>query len=198
MTAGPFAQQILQAYPDDPAVGVPVELPPDFRFGQPQGAQYRRSAAYYGDQVFVANRRLTCETWAAAGVPAYSYRFNAIPAGIPWSVGVTHFQEVAFVFLNLMGVGYIPAATPPFQGKGQSYADLSRLMDSSWISFVHDLDPNSFRNGGQGVKPWPAYSLDKPQNFVFDANVTSYPEPDTWRAEGIRLINSGNAGVYHR
>lgn len=162
-----------------------------------------RSAAYYGDAVFIAARRLTCQTWAAANVAAYCYRFNAIPAGIPPVIGATHFQEVAFVFYNLAGVGYAPAAAPPFAGKPQGYADLARLMDGSWVSFVHDLDPNSFRAGADrarfaGVPAWPRYDARNPQNFVFDANVTSYAEPDTFRAEGIALINSANAGVYHR
>lgn len=196
-----FAQQILQAYPDDPAVGVPMELPPTYRPGPPYGAQFRRSAAYYGDAVFIAPRRQTVATWAAAGVPAYSYRFNARPTGIPQDAGVPHFQEVSFVFYNIQGVGYLPAATPPFMGKPPSYAELSRQMDSSWVSFVHDLDPNTWRStpAGKNVTgSWPVYSVQNPQNFVWDANVTSYAEPDTWRAAGIALINSVAAGVYHR
>lgn len=37
---------------------------------------------------------------------------------------------------------------------------------------------------------WPQYSLDKPQNFYFDANKTSYIEDDYYRAEAIAYINS--------
>jgi len=58
------------------------------------------------------------------GLDAYCYRFNTIPNGLPWFVGgmsntdekygnallteksVTHFQEVAFVFDNVDGLGY--------------------------------------------------------------------------------------------
>lgn len=203
----PYVQEVLKAYPDIPSEGIPGSpplgpLPPNFRYGPPEGSEFRRSAAYFGDEVFVANRRLTCQTWAAADLPAYCYRFNAIPAGL---VGIVpHFQEVAFVFYNLLGVGYVaPDTVPPFQGKGKSYRELSRLMDASWISFVYDQNPNSFRtgksNGGfAGMKPWPRYDLDSPQDFVFDANVTSHPEPDTYRAAGMKLINDNNAGVYHR
>lgn len=202
-----FVDQVLKDYPDTPSQGIPGSpplgpLPPDFRYGPPEGAEFRRSAAYFGDQVFIANRRLTCQVWAAAGLKAYSYRFNAVPAGL---VGmVPHFQEVSFVFYNLLGVGYVaPGVVPPFQGKGESYRELSRLMDSSWISFVSDLDPNSFRsrwraNGFGGVPLWPAYNVQKPENFVFDANITSHPEPDTWRAAGINLINKNNAAVFNR
>jgi carboxylesterase type B len=197
-----LVQQILAAYPDDPSVNVIASLGPTFRPGPPFGSQFRRSASFFGDAVFIANRRLTCQTWAAAGVPAYCYRFNAIPAGIPPIIGVTHFQEVSFVFYNIEGVGYTPAAVPPFTNKSEAYINLSRFMDSNWISFVHDLDPNAWRNtqglwnGSEAM--WPKYDVANPQNIVFDANMTSYAELDTWRAEGIKLINDNNAGVYHR
>lgn len=79
-----LASQLLEAYPDDPSVNVVASLG-DARTGPPFGAQFRRSASYFGDEVFIANRRLTCQTWAAAGLSAYCYRFNAIPAGIPVS-----------------------------------------------------------------------------------------------------------------
>lgn len=195
-----FADELLQAYPDDLSVNVVASLG-DLRPGPPFGAQFRRSASYFGDQFFIANRRLTCQTWAAAGLSAYCYRFNAIPAALPPAYGVTHFQEVAFVFLNLDGVGYLPAAVPPFTNKSDSYRDLARFMDSNWISFVHDLDPNSWRetyewNGLEEI--WPKYDLSNPQDIVFDANITSYAESDTYRKEGIDLINANNKGVYNR
>ncbi|KAH9871832.1 hypothetical protein J1614_006089 [Plenodomus biglobosus] len=203
-TRGPtgpaLANQLLQAYPDDLSVNVVASLG-DRRTVAPYGAQFRRAASYIGDQVFIANRRLTCETWAKAGLPAYCYRFNAIAAGAPAAIGVTHFQEVAFVFLNLQGVGYLPAGVPPFQNKTESYRDLSRFMSSSWASFVHDLDPNAWRetyawHGAEGS--WPRYDVADPLDFVFDANVTSYAEPDTYRKEGMDLINANNLAVYQR
>jgi carboxylesterase type B len=187
--------QLLAAYPDDPSVNVVANMGLE-RPGFPFGTQFRRSASYFGDSVFIALRRLTCETWAAAGIPAYCYRFNAIPAGIPPQIGVTHFQEVAFVFLNTMGLGYAPAAVPPFTGKPQSYADLAREMSSSWVSFVAELDPNAWRGNASAV--WPVYDVAEPMDWVFDANVSSYAEPDTYRKEGMALINKHNLDVYLR
>lgn len=192
-----FAEEILQAYPDIPAEGIPAAAEVgDGRFSGPLGAQYRRTAAYAGDEVFIAGRRLTCQTWAGAGVPAYCYRFNAIPAGLPATVGVTHFQEVAFVFNNVNGLGY---TLNPFLDKPESYFALSKLMSCSWASFVHDLDPNSFRSSAVGMKiaggadEWPKYGTGgAAQNIVWDANVTSHAEPDDFRAAGIALINEGN------
>jgi carboxylesterase type B len=195
-----FVQKVLAAYPDDPSVNVIANLGNE-RTGFPVGAQFRRSASYFGDQVFIAPRRKTCETWAAADVPAYCYRFNAIPAGIPPFIGVTHFQEVSFVFYNIMGVGYAPAAVPPFTNKTESYKTLSRFMNSNWVSFVHDLDPNAWRetyewNGKEEM--WPKYDVSNPMDFVFDANVTSYAEPDTYRKEGMALINDNAISVFDR
>ncbi|KAL5115743.1 hypothetical protein ACEQ8H_006351 [Pleosporales sp. CAS-2024a] len=191
---------LLAAYPDDPAVNVLASLG-DARPGPPFGAQFRRSASYFGDAVFIAPRRKTCETWAAAGLDAYCYRFNAVPAGLAAAMGVTHFQEVAWVFDNVLGVGYRPAAIPPFTNKTQSYRDLAHFMDASWVSFVSDLDPNAWRAtyDWKGKEAWwPKYELHDPQNMVFDANVSSFAEPDTFRAEGIKLINDNALNVYLR
>ncbi|CBY00057.1 hypothetical protein IAQ61_002739 [Plenodomus lingam] len=195
-----LANKLLQAYPDDLSVNVVASLG-DIRTGAPYGPQFRRAASYFGDQVFIANRRLTCQTWAKAGLAAYCYRFNAIPAGLPAAMGVTHFQEVSFVFLNLEGVGYLPAAAPPFQNKTENYRNLARFMSSNWVSFVHDLDPNAWREtyawqGAEGM--WPSYDVADPMDFVFDANVTSFAEPDTYRKEGMELINANNLAVFQR
>lgn len=108
------------------------------------------------------------------------------------------------MFDNTQGLGYDAAhgTVNPYANKSSSYEDLGFLMSSSWASFIHDLDPNF----GQG-KPaalastpqWPVYSLDQPQNIVFDANVTGVAatEADTWREEGIRFILD-HALLYHR
>jgi hypothetical protein len=90
---------------------------------------------------------------------------------------------------------------PQFTNKTESYRDLSRFMNSNWVSFVHDLDPNSWRktyayNGSEEL--WPKYDNYNPLNYVFDANVTSYAEPDTYRKEGMELINAHNSDVYQR
>ncbi|KAK5142074.1 hypothetical protein LTR04_002349, partial [Oleoguttula sp. CCFEE 6159] len=192
----PLVQSLLTAYPDIPDQGIPssASLGGDIRLGPPFGAQYRRSAAYFGDEVFIANRRLTCQTWANASVPAYCYRFNAIPTGITWPTQVTHFQEVAFVFNNLAGLGY---AVNPFENKSSAYTNLSKFMSNSWASFVFDLEPNNWQGRNASIGQWPVYDTAKPQDFVFDANVTSYAEPDTYRQAGIELITRNNI-AYHR
>jgi len=191
-----WVPEVLAAYPADPSYFDPPisELPANYTFPARVGNSqaYRRSAAYFGDVVFNANRRGAVETWTRHGVPAYSYRFNTRPAGLPVTTGVTHFQEVAFVFDNTDGWGYDEehSTVNPFLDKPRSYYDLAELMSKSWASFIYDLDPNGFQGRYEAAEPWPVYSLDDPRNIVWDANETSlgYAEPDTWREEGIRWI----------
>jgi hypothetical protein len=78
---------------------------------------------------------------------------------------------------------------------------LAAFMNSNWVSFVADLDPNKWRetyawNGTEEM--WPKYDVAKPMDFVFDANVSSYAEPDTYRKEGMQLINDNALEVYMR
>lgn len=185
------ANRILDLYPDDPSQGIPAFLG-DARIPS-LGYQFRRTSAYVGDYFMHANRRKQCEIWARASVPAYCYRFNVHSADIPLVFGASHFEEVAFVFNNIDGLGYHYGK--PFNNTPKSYTDLSNLMTSMWASFIHDLDPNT------GVPhfsmKWAAYNNDHPVDIVFDANVTSHLEADTWRGEGIAYINS-TPQLYYR
>jgi carboxylesterase type B len=191
------AAQVLAAYPPitnaTTDLLVPANLPPSYIPPPQNGAESRRSDAYYGDVIMIASRRKTCQTWAANNVSAYCYRFNTIPHGLPPSVGATHFQEVAFVFNNQAGLGYgYPGVSMnPFEGEPQSYFDLAEMMSGAWVSFVHDLNPGEF---------WPRYEMEGGENWVFDANVTGlgYKERDDWRKAGIDLINSWDADVFQR
>ncbi|KAG8156519.1 hypothetical protein KVR01_013623 [Diaporthe batatas] len=192
-----FQDQILEAYPDDLSVNVVASLG-DERPALPYGAQFRRSASYYGDVNFIAQRRQTAATWAANGLSAYSFRFNAIPHGVPPEVGAGHFKKIGYVFRNFLGTGFRPDVLP-FKGMPQGHYELARLMSSSWVSFISDLDPNAAWVGGMGNSTaWSRYSVDNPTNFVFDANVTSHTEVDDFRKDGIELINGNALEIYNR
>ncbi|EMD01294.1 hypothetical protein BAUCODRAFT_82446 [Baudoinia panamericana UAMH 10762] len=179
----------------------PSELSCDFTYPASYGAQYRRSAAYFGDVVMVANRRGACQAWTRNGVPAYCYRFNTRPAGLPVTAGVTHFQEVAFVFDNINGYGYNAAhgTINPFTNVSSLYIDLAKLMSNSWASFIYDQNPNNYTGRPAQTPAWPVYDNSNPQDIVWDGNVTSlaYPEPDTFRQAGIQWIID-NAIAYNR
>lgn len=88
-----LASAILSAYPLPTGIGqsgIPAEV---VSVPASLGLQYRRTSAYTGDAIIIASRRLTCQTWASRNVPAYCYRFNAIPNGAPYTIGATHFVE---------------------------------------------------------------------------------------------------------
>ena len=176
------ADKILELYPDDPSQGIPKFLG-DKRVPQ-LGYMYRRTAAFAGDYVMHANRRRQCEAYTAASAPAYCYRFDVRNTDVGYLAGVTHFEEVSFVFNNLAGRGYHYGK--PFDNVPQSFIDLSYLMAGMWASFIHDQNPN-FDNK-QNVH-WDVYQTGDPVDIVFDANITSHMEPDTWRKDGIAYIN---------
>ncbi|KAF1957353.1 alpha/beta-hydrolase [Byssothecium circinans] len=193
-----FLEKILAVYPDDPSQNLLANLGPTFRPGPPEGLQYRRAVTYHSDAMFIAHRRGSCQTWASFNLTAYCFRFNAIPAWADQLDGAAHFVDVAFSMLALSGDGYAPYRKPPFEGKPKSYTDLARLMSNDFISFVTNGHVKWEGREAFGVPEWPQYSLLEPRDFVYDANVTSFVEPDTFREEAIALINSAALEVYGR
>ena len=197
-TTGADEQSIalLEAvYPDIPAIGIPETVTEPLN--TTYGLQYKRAAAFGGDYAFTAARRLTTQQWARYNGTSYAYRFNTIPYPLDAITGVTHFQEVAFVFNNVQGLGY---AQNPFQGKPPSYYTLSKLMSCMWASFIHDGTPNN--HGQIDVPEWPEYMNGNGgkaasgfggygSTMVLQANGSgSYVEDDTYRAQGIATMNS--------
>ncbi|KAL4094141.1 hypothetical protein PRIC1_009805 [Phytophthora ramorum] len=188
--SGDEAEVLLKMYPDIPQIGIPATLRGRPGNDTTYGYMYKRVEAYAGDNNQHGPRRFMSQMWARDGVPVYSYRFNVLPAGISQYLGSTHFTEVAFVFYNLLGDGYNNSvATDPFLNKPESYKQLARVMTRMWASFIVDQTPN---NNNLTDVVWPQYSLDDPQNIVFDANKTdlAYVESDLFRAEAIAYIHS--------
>ncbi|OAG08678.1 alpha/beta-hydrolase [Paraphaeosphaeria sporulosa] len=191
-----YRKDILKAYPDDLGVNIIQSLGdqrPSPRFGN----QFRRVATYIGDYIFIAPARQTAHTWASHGLPTYKFRFNADQKVFAPELRVNHFKEIPYVFRNIDGEGFRPDIKP-FTGAGQNYIDLAYLMSSTWASFIHDLDPNDWRGRSNKIPEWPKYTVGSPQDFVLDANITSYPERDTYRKEGMNLINSNALKIYSR
>ncbi|PSS00666.1 triacylglycerol lipase [Coniella lustricola] len=184
------AATIAILYPDIPGVGIPATLD-----GRPTGAdaylghQWKRSAAFSGDLVQHAPRRLISQTYARFNVSSWSYVFNVLVHGLsPVADGATHFQEVAFVFDNTQGLGYdTVVAQDPFEGEPETFDELAKIMSSMWVSFVVEGDPNC--SGATDVH-WPVYTLDEPYNILFDVNITGLvrAEPDDYRAAQIQYL----------
>ena len=174
-------QIIAALWPDVPALGIPATLSDRPSLDSGYGAQWKRSAAYAGDQQLHSSRRLTSQSWArySPNASVYSYHFNVVPIGARPEVAVTHAVDIPFWFNNLDKIG-VPQAPA-------TYVKTSALMVAMWISFVNYLTPNI--NVMTDIT-WPKYILDKPQNLVFDANKTEmvYIEDDTYRAEAINFL----------
>ncbi|RMZ09478.1 hypothetical protein D0862_03583 [Hortaea werneckii] len=160
------------------------------------GPFFGRAAIYVGDFFFNAARRFTCERWFEEGAPAYSYHFYAVPNGVNETIfGATHFQEVAFVFRNYLGVGYenvlnttgLPLVSNDAMMQ-REYHDLSSLMSRMWVSFVSTLTPNDNRVVGFDTV-WPSYSNATPVNMAFHLNESTL-EQDDFRPQAIDLITS--------
>ncbi|KAJ4288146.1 hypothetical protein N0V90_012163 [Kalmusia sp. IMI 367209] len=191
-----YRKAVVNAYPDDLHVNVIQSLGnqrPAPRFGK----QFRRVATYYGDYVFIAPARRTAKTWASHGLPTYKFRFNADQKVFAPELRVSHFKEIPFVFRNIEGIGSRPDIKP-FTGLGQNYIELAYFMSSTWASFIYDLEPNSWKGRSKKIPQWPKYNIRNPQEFVFEANVTSHAEEDTYRQAGIDLINTNAINVYTR
>ena len=179
------ADQIIKLYPDDPKQGIPAFLG-DERVPS-MGLEWRRVCAFAGDFIMHANRRRQCEAWAEASTPAYCYRFNTRSGEKARIYGVTHMEEIAFVFNNIDGLGYHYGK--PFDGAPQSSIDLSYAMASMWASFIHDLDPNSALNNSS--VHWDVYNKHAPADLLLGANATgTHMEADTWRKDTIDYLNS--------
>ncbi|KIL88859.1 lipase 1 [Fusarium avenaceum] len=196
-TVSELVDELMEVYPNDQSIGIPSldSWPHIIKPGDPYasqfGAQYRRSAALFGDHLMQYQRRRANKAWDKHGVPSYVYRFNIRPNGQPPHAGVGHFQEVAFVFNNIHGNGY---PTNPFGGEGTYPADakvMAKTISTAWINFFAGLNPNG--NSGSKIfsgKEWPVYELSDGHDgkgVVFNINGT-HVEVDNWRSGGMEWM----------
>lgn len=89
------------------------------------------ACSIFGDIVQIAPARMIAQTLAQDGVPVYRYRFNHLPyntSAVARGIGTG--AEQNYVFSNLV-------PTHPWD------QSMAYQMSAAWISFAHDLDPNS-------------------------------------------------------
>ncbi|KAK4148958.1 hypothetical protein C8A00DRAFT_19298 [Chaetomidium leptoderma] len=205
-TVGKTTKQVIDEmaslYPNIQAIGVPsldkwpIIQPGDF-VAQSMGAQYRRTAALFGDFSMQFSRRRASLTFASRGLPSWSYRFDVVLPGIPGFIGATHFQEVAFVFDNTRGDGY---EQNPFATNTQPLTALAKTMSTAWVNFITSQDPNGPKGLGlPDGETWPVYDASVGggvgQNIVWSDKGT-YVEMDSWRAEGINYLIDNSLAVF--
>jgi len=195
MGSEPQLRQVVQItlpsvewlYSNIPAVGIPEHVMTSAELTT-YGSQWKRIiAAFFGDMVEYYPRRHTVQTFSAQNISAFSHSFNIQPAGLPDAIGITHYEEVAWVFDNIDGAGYV---TNPFNTTNKAaYVNIAALMSRMWVSFINDMDLNG--HGHTGYPAWPKYDISEEglgDNFVFDANVTPYVERDDCRTPGMAFM----------
>ncbi|KAL0563621.1 hypothetical protein V5O48_018445 [Marasmius crinis-equi] len=125
---------------------------------------FDRASAWYGDEMFLAPRRLFFQN-GAGRQPMFGYKFTEFVPGNSRTFGVHHEIDLPL----LLGPGVPSAET-----------DFGNMMMDAWISFVNDLNPGA---------AWPQYSNDNPQVLQLQRdNVTSIP--DDWDLEMERFLNT--------
>jgi para-nitrobenzyl esterase len=121
------------------------------------------------DQMMVEPARFVARTVAAAGLPAYEYRFSYVAESMrkQWK-GAPHATEIPFVF-DTVAARY---------GKDLAPADeaTAKAANAYWVAFAKTGDPN-----GAGRPKWPRANAktDELMNFTNDGPV---PMPDPWKA----------------
>ncbi|KAF9257010.1 esterase 1 [Marasmius fiardii PR-910] len=182
------ADQILQLYPNAPALGSPFNTGNE-TFGL--NSQYKRAAAILGDVMFHSVRRLWSQTAARAGIKSYGYLFTGPYLDIfPPERGVPHGAELLYVFGNGNGNGL----GVPFAGIPPDHKVLSDKIMDYWISFVSSLNPND----GKGTQrpSWPEYRSNNSILLELNSNNIT-PIPDNYRETGINFINNNAALFRH-
>jgi para-nitrobenzyl esterase len=98
------------------------------------------------DRVQAEPARFAATAFAAAGMPAYVYRFGYVPAALRDRLpnGAPHGFEIAYAF-NTLAAGRGPAPTP------EDLA-VARTMNAYWANFARSGDPN-----GAGLPRWPRH-----------------------------------------
>jgi carboxylesterase type B len=69
-------------------------------------------------------------------------------------------------------------------GPYPSFAQLQKFISRSWISFIHDLNPNNHGLKDPNLPVWPLYSSETPKNIVFREG-GSFIEKDNYRQEQL-------------
>ena len=84
--------------------------------------------------MIIAPKRKIAQIWAAANLPAFTYRFATLTTSVLPNVlfGVYHTTEIAFVFHNVQGVGY--STGNPFANQSSAVVTVADQMSHSWIS----------------------------------------------------------------
>jgi para-nitrobenzyl esterase len=121
-----------------------------------------------GDLMMAEPARFVARAMAAAGAPAYEYRFSYVAASnrrlYP---GALHGSQIPYIFSTLKAAGE--------NGRNPEDQAVADQVAGYWINFIKTGNPN-----GTGLPTWPAYraATDRIMNFTNNGPVD---ERDTWK-----------------
>lgn len=136
----------------------------------PDGSRPLMSVAmsFAADQMMVEPSRFIVKTLAAAGQPAYEFRFSYVAESMrkQWP-GAPHATEIPFVF-DTVAARY---------GKDLTGADkaTAQAANAYWVNFAKTGNPN-----GAGLPEWPKYSPASDQILEFTLT-GPVAKPDPWK-----------------
>ncbi|KAJ6484385.1 extracellular triacylglycerol lipase precursor [Mycena vitilis] len=183
-------EQLLQLYPDVPALGSPFNTGNE-TFGL--SSQFKRFSAIMGDLWIQSPRRAWMQAADNFGVKTFGYLFTdpgAVPIAPPIlgltahdALGVAHTAELIYLYGLEKPFGLSPAASA-----------LGTQMIDYWVSYATSLNPN---DGLGSARPaWSQYSSSN-KTILELTSVNMSMIPDTYRAEQIDFINS-NLALFSR
>ncbi len=111
--------------------------------------------------VFEKPARRLADAHASHGGEAYVYRFDWQPAAGA-TYGACHCIEIPFVFDNLAGW---PAAAMMAAADPAAVAEVTRMVQGAWISFIRDGKPTA-----PGLPEWPRWTVASRPAMMLDAN----------------------------
>jgi para-nitrobenzyl esterase len=121
------------------------------------------------DQMMIEPARFIAAMAAAAGEPAYEYRFSYVAESMrkQWP-GAPHATEIPFVF-DTVEARYLKDLTPADKATAQA-------ANAYWVNFAKTGNPN-----GSGLPEWPKYTghADVVMDF---SNQGPVAKPDPWKA----------------
>ncbi|KAL8280027.1 hypothetical protein RQP46_007608 [Phenoliferia psychrophenolica] len=176
-TSNATIASFMDAYPNDPALGAPINS------GEgvvSSGLQDKRSFAIFNDMVHGATRYATARRAAFQPDSVFSYRFAQLPQNQTMDAGVTHGSELAYVF-GIQDRDSVAAAGGSYLGTRASDNTLSAEIMLAWINFVNNGNPNP----SEEERFWPPYGR-KALNFVWKSNA-SHVDRDDYREHTIDL-----------
>lgn len=169
----PFPWSNTYLYPNILEIGIPAGYSLTTADKATYGAQWKRGAAFFGDAVEHYPRRKVVSAYASNNITAYSYRFNVQPAGLSNVIGVTHDQEVAWVFDNINGDGvfgwgsFESVETLMFLWDFETVRctiilmEISRILFTAWTVLCGCLGFEPYSNDCSSFRHYPAYSICK-------------------------------------